>query len=523
MIENICALEKIKKLADNSQDIIFADPPYALGSTVFIDKIDGKPKYKIAKDFMNKWDMPDHLFWEEFFKEANRVLKYGGRLLFFGIDRQLMMFQYYATMADLQTNQSLYWLFVSSFPKATDASKMIDKRLKTAREVVGFDEEKSKKMAGNCFGQNVYKDNGFNSNNMTADGACIITKSNSELGQKYDGFKYSIAPLKQNLETIMVFQKPNKHKSVLDDILAYENGDLSISPSIWSIDNSRVPTADSLNGGATSSNNAVVSKDGFDRPWMHDEEKLEAHKKKIIENVAKAETLGRYPSQLFISNEMGGELNRQSGVLKSGVPINGTTGSCNGLLMDDVESSEGGLSRFFHNIKYMDDEIDLTIYSPKVSDSERNYGLDAIESKIRTPRGNNQGVRYCITCNKTDNMTNNHDNCEGKFTYKLSKPLKNDHPTLKPIKLIYQVAKLLKSPNPQNVFFPFAGSGSEIIGFMKAGFDYNLFECSELSEDYINIANIRIESWKSVDINTFLEKKEIIKVKETNDSLKEWE
>ena len=95
--------------------------------------------------------------------------------------------------------------------------------------------------------------------------------------------------------------------------------------------------------------------------------------------------------------------------------------------------------------------------------------------------------------------------------------------TLKPIKLIYQVAKLLKSPNPQNVFFPFAGSGSEIIGFMKAGFDYNLFECSELSEDYINIANIRIESWKSVDINTFLEKKEIIKVKETNDSLKEWE
>lgn len=93
MIECISALDKIKQLPDNSQDIIFADPPYALGSTVFIDT-DGKPKYKVASDFMNKWDMPDHSFWEEFFKEVNRVLKYGGRCLLFGIDRQLMLFQY---------------------------------------------------------------------------------------------------------------------------------------------------------------------------------------------------------------------------------------------------------------------------------------------------------------------------------------------------------------------------------------------------------------------------------------------
>ncbi len=52
MIENINALDKIKKLKDNSQDIIFADPPYALGSEVYIDKEDGKPKYKIAKEII---------------------------------------------------------------------------------------------------------------------------------------------------------------------------------------------------------------------------------------------------------------------------------------------------------------------------------------------------------------------------------------------------------------------------------------------------------------------------------------
>lgn len=85
--------------------------------------------------------------------------------------------------------------------------------------------------------------------------------------------------------------------------------------------------------------------------------------------------------------------------------------------------------------------------------------------------------------------------------------------TLKPIKMILKVAELLKSPNPQTVFFPFSGAGSEIIGFMKAGFDKELFECSELSEDYVNIAQKRIEYWEDVDINEYLTSKKIKKPK----------
>ena len=105
-IDKMCALEKIKTLKDNSQDIIYADPPYALGSTVLIGK-DGKPYYKEAKDFMSKWEMPDEKFWEEYMQEAHRVLKHSGRMLLFGIDRQLMLFQYYAVAANLEIKQSL--------------------------------------------------------------------------------------------------------------------------------------------------------------------------------------------------------------------------------------------------------------------------------------------------------------------------------------------------------------------------------------------------------------------------------
>jgi hypothetical protein len=52
-----------------------------------------------------------------------------------------------------------------------------------------------------------------------------ITAPATALSQKYNGMKYSIAPLKQTNETILVFQKPYKTGSCLHDTLAYENGD----------------------------------------------------------------------------------------------------------------------------------------------------------------------------------------------------------------------------------------------------------------------------------------------------------
>ena len=509
MIENINALEKIKKLKDNSQDIIFADPPYALGSEVYIDRVDGKPKYKIAKDFMSKWDMPDHNFWEEFFKEVNRVLKYGGRCLLFGMDRQLMLFQYYATMSGLKTNQSIYWAVASSFPKATDVSKMIDKKLGVEREIVGIDEEKQKKMAGSCFGQGVYLENGFNSNNITTEGACTITKSNSELGQKYEGYKYSISPFKQTLETIMVFQKETKTKSILNDLFAYENGDLEISPSIWDINNNRVPIEkDNIRANKDYKHNAKAGLENGEN---------KKNKEGGLQSLYNKE--GRYPSQLFINEDMAEVLDNQSGILKSGARKssyirkgknpNETYGKFNEISMDDAEADSGGLSRFFHQIGYLDEELDLLQYVSKVTTKERNYGLDHLNSIERSSAGNNQGTRICKDCGLSDNGTNNHNKCSGNFEYKLCKPLKNNHPTLKPIKLIYQIANLLKTPNKQNVYFPFAGSGSEIIGFILAGFDKQDIEASELNSDYITIANERIKAWEKVDIDEYFKKKKI--------------
>ena len=80
-----------------------------------------------------------------------------------------------------------------------------------------------------------------------------------------------------------------------------------------------------------------------------------------------------------------------------------------------------------------------------------------------------------------------------KGTPKEIQPTKNSHPTLKPISLNERILKLFKTPNPQKIIYPFAGSFSEVIGGWKAGFTD--FSGCELSEDYLKIGEARFKHW----------------------------
>ncbi|HPG29478.1 MAG TPA: DNA methyltransferase, partial [bacterium] len=130
-------------------------------------------------------------------------------------------------------------------------------------------------------------------------------------------------------------------------------------------------------------------------------------------------------------------------------------------------------------------------YNPKASSFERNAGCDEFEKKTNN--------KYAQDKWTLENM---------KFSK--SNPCGNNHPTLKPIKLIYQIAKLLKMPVNQKVLFPFAGSGSEIIGFLKAGFT-DIHGC-EINQEYIDIANSRIKYWQFVNFNLEYKQTEFEKI-----------
>ena len=369
---------------------------------------------------MNKWDMPNGEFWEDWFKEAFRSLKHGGYCIMYGIDRQTFMFKYYANMAGFNEQQSMYWYFISSFPKSVDLSKNLDKHFGEKREVVGVEDSRSKY-------------DGSNRSDMTSElselskmggaerGSHDVTIPTSELAKKYDGYKYSVSPLKQTCEEIMIFQKPYKTGSCLHDVVKMEEGDETCTCGALNVDGCRVSLTE---------NDKKNIKDYKDYLNVDDDKD------------------GRYPSQTFVDGEI-----------------------------DKILKEQNDISRILDKVDYVKNEHDLYIYHPKVYASERNAGLEEFEDV-------DKAGEYCLSYHNGEKRLDD------------AMKVKNNHPTLKPIELNYKVLKLFKSPNNQKIIYPFAGSGSEIIGGEKAGFD--CWEASELSEEWEAIAKARIKHWRSI-------------------------
>jgi len=70
---------------------------------------------------------------------------------------------------------------------------------------------------------------------------------------------------------------------------------------------------------------------------------------------------------------------------------------------------------------------------------------------------------------------------------------RNHHPTVKPLALTEYLARLILPPQretPRRLLIPFCGSGSEIIGALKAGWDEVIG--IELDPEYVAIAEARL-------------------------------
>ena len=485
-------------MSSQSIDLIFSDPPYALGSKVII-RDDGKPDYQQARDFMGAWDQPDGNFWESWFKQAFRVLKHGGRVIMFGMDRQIWFNCYYAALAGFNQQQSLYWYFISNFPKATDLGKALDKNAKVERKVTGCKRANTGMKGGN-YGKSGRK-------NEVID----VTAATSEIAKKYEGMKYSVAPLKQTNETILVFQKPSKTGSCLHDVIAYENGDHSISCGAIDIENNRVPIKSKADQDEYAFNQDAASRSlrkgenidsNYKGGW-----KIVPKKKKITNKEVKNprhnfnykpgheyETPegGRFPAQTFVCPEAAKVLDKQSSKTKGskgGVRTkkNSQSGrAMNTFAVDlydrnvvDTEGEYAGVSKILHQCAYDQDDIDLYIYCAKVSKAERNKGLKG--KGLTLKKGATtllKGAAYRKTLP--------------------SKELENYHPTVKPTELLTKILKLFKTPNPQVVLDPFMGSGSINISAHSLGLSYIGIE---LSPAFYAIAKLRCDhetlaTWK---------------------------
>jgi len=241
--------------------------------------------------------------------------------------------------------------------------------------------------------------------------------------------------LKPAHEPIVVARKPLSEKTVAQNVLKWGTGGINI-------DGCRVETDDKLGGGGLTG--SVSGSDGWDRPWRHNKEAIDKKTERTKEAVAKGENLGRFPAN-FIHDGI-----------------------------DEV------WSRFF--------------YCAKASKSERNKGLEGLETTEKFTAGNYSQSPTCKTCDKTLNGTNDHSKCSGEVYYKEmdSKTTKNNHPTVKPVSLMRYLCKLI-TPVGGTVLDPFTGSGTTGIGAKLEGFK---FIGIEREEDYCRIAEARIKAWQ---------------------------
>ena len=439
IIHNDCLIA-MKEMKDNSIDFIVCDPPYALN---FMGK---------------KWD--DKIPSIEIWQEALRICKPGAMLAAFGGSRTHHHLMIAIESAGWEIRDCIMWLYGSGFPKSHNISKAIDKHgghsfywfgswLREEREkrnikqneISALFPSKSGRLTG-CvanweLGLNLPSPEQFNKicdflnvdferrlecereivgigkSGKTAIwqdkgmGEFNITKSSSSLAKTFDSYGTSLKPA---YEPIIIAMKP------VDGTFAQNAEKWGVAG--INIDSSRVqtkPRETHLDGNHTG-NNKIYGKigEGFQG------------------NGANA----RWPSNLILDEESAEQLDKMTGVLKSGSGNrrpNGGGEMFNGFgkMEANFPASSGGASRFF--------------YCAKASSSERNKGLD--------------------------------------------KPC--SHPTVKPISLMKYIITLLAPPGNPICLDPFMGSGSTGVACKELGIS---FIGIEKEKEYVEIATKRLDT-----------------------------
>ena len=405
-----------------------------------VDSVVTDPPYGIS--FMNrKWDcnVPSVDVW----KECLRVLKPGGYLLAFAGTRTQHRMAVNIEDAGFEIRDMIAWVYGSGFPKSHNISKVIDKKLGTYKKgEISPNNRNSGKSPSGCYGEGVQHK--------------TIDVPQSFLAKKHRGFGTNVKPA---FEPITVAQKPKSEKTIAENVLKWGTGAINI-------DGCRIGKEKRINRGGRTGKN----------PYQSNDSNLNG------KNNIKSEVQGRWPANFIHdgSKEVldllpitkSGKVKTNKEAYKSESNTNFIQGQSNS---SNQHGDSGSAARFF--------------YCAKASKEDRNEGCDDIEAIEREVRGNNQATRVCTVCGKTDNGINDHKNCKGEFIYKQCEPIKNNHPTLKPTKLMQHLVKLVTPPKGI-VLDPFMGSGSTGKACVLENFD---FIGIEQDENYIEIARARID------------------------------
>jgi len=504
------SIDELKKLDDNSVDLLCTDPPYGYG-------------------FMGKsWDkmLPP----KEIFAESLRVLKPGAFAFVMSAPRSDVQYRMAQMLEDVGFEigyTPIYWTYATGFPKAMNISKMIDKQKKGERN--GKSDEfatyiKSRREKLNltkgyvdkeiCDGSSMYSfyegrnnengdwavylpnkeryeklkkllqmddrfddfidntvkvvntkdgDFGYQKDGDRWDNKYKITEPNSDKAKELHGSYGGFQP-KPAIEVVIVAMKPLGQKGYLDQALDNQKG-------ITWLDDCRIPFENMGKESKTANRKSrqegqVFKSSGFG-----------------VDGNATASPLGRFAANLLVSDDVLNDGTTTKSVKRS--PKNNKDNPDQMLYTpkkaiysdENTYDDEGGFSRYYSldawwnsRLNKLPKEVQITfpfLRVAKAGKKEKNDGLDNFEVKQKDTRT---------------------DTGKGSFTEKGLQPGKNIHPTVKPLTLMSYLVTL-GSRKGDVVLDPFMGSGTTPMACVTLD---RIYIGIEREDEYFEIAEARV-------------------------------
>ena len=423
-------LEVLRGLPDNSVDSVVCDPPYGLSNTkpqqvadVLAAWVTGDTEAvpTTKGGFMGKdWDsfVPPPAVWEE----CLRVLKPGGHMAVFAGARTQDLMGLSIRLAGFEIRDTLGWIYGSGFPKSMDISKAIESTLTTGKSNSRSLRKTEQDGDGEAYTL-TGKNNGIMGETRTYERK-RFTPATSDAA-RWSGWGTALKPA---IEPIILARKPLVG-TVAQNVLAHGVGGLNIDACRVSGEGLKASDYDDTRRSAPKFSGILNGgKDG-------------AYRSSTGEVPS-----GRFPANVLLDEHAAKEMDKQSGVLKSGeIKATPNTARSQGVCYGSFEVSkpnyhppnEGGASRFFPVFKYQ----------AKAPKKER----PVIEREDGT---------------------------------------KVQHPTVKPVALMEWLVTLT-TPEGGLVLDPFAGTGTTLQAARNKGFSAIGVE---QDPDYIQLINARLEN-----------------------------
>ena len=362
---------------------------------VFVDSIVTDPPYELG--FMGRsWDSTGIAFQKETWELCFKVLKPGGHLLAFSGSRTYHRMAVAIEDAGFEIRDQVMWLYGSGFPKSMNVGKIIDKKLRG----VGIGKSDPKSPLHGTKRQKIDGSNAKHDMSPLYKTQNVEYEYEHDISKQWDGWGTALKPAH---EPLVLARKPLSEKSIADNVLKWGTGGINIDECRVEGNDAKYPDTnpDFRDQGRQSKENMGIDKLSFGQ----------------TENVKRKKVVRKS------RDENGVWTNNNSGMKAEGSEYADADprGRFPANIMHDGSDS----------IKKLFEDKSRYFYCAKTPKAERNQGLDNFP--IKQTQGGGGGI---------GNYKDDVNSASGKFGSEKA-PSKNTHPTVKPIKLMKYLCRLI--------------------------------------------------------------------------------